>query len=507
MVYVVTQLDVEPSSLEFDNIYRDGSKMQTNSLSLKSQYNTSLGSLNAQVGSTTAKGINNDDLYIFTPKSTIKNTNYIFHNDASGPSIDYGNNDLLINPADSMALSRVVYIRTKTEDKEHYFQLDYNQYVDWEMFNEIKIGAKYRIRDFSQNRSRDKLTNAGENGLGDASIYQDGTYTVNHTTSQGPLTTYNVDRARMEEAFLNLPDCTHTDGLVPCRKHTFLKRASYNINEEINSLYLMGNFEGESYSGNIGVRYTKTHTISNAYNLNTNTQEPISDISTYDEFLPSFNFRYEVSDDLIFHLSAAKVMTRPAPYQLTSAVTLRHDLSIGSGGNPKLKPITATQYDIDTEWYYGKQSYVSMSIFYKDINNLIFNSSQEETINGINYKYLTRPRNGPNTSLHGLEVNLQHNLTENIGILANYTYTDLKNVTLHDMKNNQIFIHSITLPFSSKNIYNLSIYYDDKTWSGKLSYNFRSKFFLRSVGVGQLWNKPLSQLDGITGHYMQKHSI
>jgi TonB-dependent receptor len=43
----------------------------------------------------------------------------------------------------------------------------------------------------------------------------------------------------------------------------------------------------------------------------------------------------------------------------------------GAQGNPGLKPLESTNYDLSFEWYYGDGSYVSVGYFRKDIDNYI----------------------------------------------------------------------------------------------------------------------------------------
>jgi hypothetical protein len=65
------------------------------------------------------------------------------------------------------------------------------------------------------------------------------------------------------------------------------------------------------------------------------------------------------------------------------------------------------------------------------------------------------------------------------GVLANYTYTDASSST------------DVPVPSSSKNIANISGYYENERFSARLSYNYRSKFFVdydAERGYRQLWS-------------------
>jgi iron complex outermembrane receptor protein len=489
---IVTSLDVDPSSAVFDNIYRDGSKMQTDALNLKVAHENDNGLLVAQIGQTTGKGTNVDDIYQFTPYNLKESSNFGFHGSTAGARIDYTSNDWILDPSDEMALSKAKHIRTKTQDKEKYAQLDYSYYLTNNFFNELKFGLKYRDRSYMQNRNATSLYNGI---LGTAGDFKDGTYTVNHTTSHGSVTTFDLDENKMNHAFTNLPDCQNTSAGTLCKENKMFRHASFNIEEKITSFYGMANFENDSYYGNIGVRFVTTDTTSNAYDLNVQTLTPTSEKSNYSDWLPSFNLAYRAKKDLLVRFSASKIITRPAIYQLSSAVTLNSALSSGSGGNPELNPLSAYQYEVSTEWYYKKKSLLSLALFYKDINSFIYNSVAPEIINGTYFQHISRPRNGSSIALKGVELNLNHALTDNMGISSNYTYTDIGSITVKDILNNIPTYQKIKFPLSSKHAYNFSLYYENATWSSRLSYNYRSKFFKYASRAGEYWGKAQEQVD------------
>ena len=489
---LVTHLDVSANALEFDNIFRKGSKMQTDSLNYKLAYDDNTSKFIMQIGQTVGKGVNNDNIYIFRPFNTKNSSDFQFYNSSQGPRVDYSMNDWIQNPRDEMQLKSVIYARTRTKDKEQYLQFDYAYYIDAFSFNELKFGGKFRKRSFRQNRTIQRLKNGS---LGIAGDFTNGTYTVNHNTSHGSVTTYDINQAHAEEAFLNTPNCNAVPEGQLCRNFTFLKRASFNIEEEISALYTMASFEGQSFHGNVGMRYVNTDSTSNAFDLNLNTLTPISQKNSYDYWLPSFNYVYELNKDTLLRFSTSKVITRPAIYQLTSAVTLTPETSSGSGGNPDLKPLHANQYEISSEWYADDSSFLGASLFYKNIKDFIFDNIASETINGNYYERISRPRNGSSIALKGVELNMHYQLSNSFGVLANYTYIDIDKAKIDTLKNDIKIRRKITLPFTSKNAYNLSLYYENDTWSGQLSYNYRSKFFKRIDRIGEIWGNSQAQLD------------
>ena len=81
---------------------------------------------------------------------------------------------------------------------------------------------------------------------------------------------------------------------------------------------------------------------------------------------------------------------------------------------------------------------------------------------------------------------MQHDFGMGIGALANYTLTEASVTT--DGKESE-------LPGNSKHQMNASVYYEDDTFSVRLSYNYRSESFSTEISGGQLSTAPYDQFD------------
>ncbi len=396
-----------------------------------------------------------------------------------------------------MLLTNVFDQSNKLEDEENYFQIDLELDVEFGAINRLKFGAKYREREFSQDRVRDNLVNAvvGDlaNSLGTAGDFAQGTFTVDHDeTSQGKTTIFDVNRGAMRNAFRNAPDCSDTVADALCvDRNEFLAESSFGIEEDITALYVMANFEGDRYRGNIGLRWVDTDTTSNAFDLAAPVLTPISDAGSYDELLPSMNLVYDVTDDLLLRVAAGKALNRPGAFQLTSAVNLTPETSSGETGNPNLEPLTASQYEFGLEWYFTNTSMLSGTFFKKDIENFIFSTTSSAVINGQVINRLTRPENGPSASLEGIELNLQHAFENGFGLAVNYTYTDVDKARVQSaaLVNGEATLveTEVAFPSTSKNLYNVTAFYEKGHISARLSYSYRDEFFTQIVESGELW--------------------
>ena len=115
---------------------------------------------------------------------------------------------------------------------------------------------------------------------------------------------------------------------------------------------------------------------------------------SYDLLLPSFDFRIDLTSDVVARLSISDTMTRPNYGDIQGGQTIeslvRVDGGRGNRGNPALLPFQSRNYDLSLEYYYGADSYMAAGYFRKEVENFIGTSSvTENTFN------LPHPALGP----------------------------------------------------------------------------------------------------------------
>lgn len=277
------------------------------------------------------------------------------------------------------------------------------------------------------------------------------------------------------------------------------------MREEANAAYVQLNFEGERWNGNVGVRYVSTSEDILNYVLLQNVGSPLSGwplpILTdppvtgaidsawgwwaplrtehdYSDVLPSANFKFNLSDDLLLRLAATKTMARPDYSALAGALSLSppaspDDVGGGSSSNPNLRPIRSTNLDASVEWYFAPRSLVAASVFYMDLASYISQDSVMMQFPTFNAEYpegfagnhlVTVPVNSKG-SAKGVELTLEKPFGEYFGISTNYTYTDAKENS------------GAPLVGASRDTFNLVGYFENERFSARLAYNYRSHFF------------------------------
>ncbi|MBT2116542.1 TonB-dependent receptor [Dyella sp. LX-66] len=269
---------------------------------------------------------------------------------------------------------------------------------------------------------------------------------------------------------------------------------TWKIVEKTTAAYLQADFGSGPFRGNVGVRYVHTVDDASGFNYSGVPVYPApagwwqTTSTTHNNWLPSLNVSYDLTESVVLRFAAAKVISR-APYNMqVNNLFLNDSVLTGSGGNSKLDPYKSSNFSASAEWYFAPQSVLALTGFYKKIDNYIFvdsaieqhyNSAHDNdpttfarlvangqcTANGFCGYDISRPRNVGGGKVKGVSLSYQQPFADTgFGVVANYTYAD---ATLDS---------GGALPYSSKNSYSLSPYYEKGPYSARLTYNWRSSY-------------------------------
>jgi len=293
------------------------------------------------------------------------------------------------------------------------------------------------------------------------------------------------------------------NGVVTFNQDNF--NEDLNHSDDGNAFYAMLTFSGEMgdtpYSGNIGVRYVDNSTQSvgeitfpigidytdpSQPQVNLSSPEFVDVGHEYTETLPSLNMRFDPRDDIVVRVAVAKVLTRPRFLDLSPRQTVQANPRTTRGGNGKLDPTTATQFDVAVEWYFADYSIASVGLFTKDIEAFVQSQPSPTPFPGVldpatgQPLVLTdfRPLNTGGSEVTGLEFAFQRTFADvlpepfdGLGVVANYTYIDSGS----DFKNEKTGA-SYSVPGLSENTINFTLFYEKGPWTGRVSYNLRDDF-------------------------------
>jgi TonB-dependent receptor len=288
-----------------------------------------------------------------------------------------------------------------------------------------------------------------------------------------------------------------------------------SVNERDNGAYAQANFNfdvfGRTLRGNTGVRVVTTHIESASYGTTgIFNGKQLQGSSQYTDTLPSLNLGYEVTDTFMIRFAAAKTMSRPDLNLLGPGVT---SLSISATpsssavpsiklGNPELKPFRSTNYDLNFEWYFNKDSLVSVAFYQKnlssfprvetylaklsgiipaDLHTQIRNSltpDQQAYMDGDDTWTVTSAANSPGGVVNGIELQYQQPLTflpapfDGFGIQANATHiqSKLSYLTSAGVRATGPW------PYASPHSLNLTLYYEKGPWQARISGSWRERY-------------------------------
>ena len=272
--------------------------------------------------------------------------------------------------------------------------------------------------------------------------------------------------------------------------------SDYHIDERTYAGFVQLNFAyniGIPMSGNIGVRVVRHEDFLNG-NLQTAGLLSPANFSTGEtDPLPSLNLLFKLTHDLQLRLAANKTIAYPDFSQMSPSIALLPAQGAAAGGNPYLKPMTATQFDSSLSYYFAPGSVISGDFFYKRLSNFWLSETQQDafTIDGVKYN-LTGAVDGGGATIKGAEFEYQQffrNLPgwlNGLGMEANYTYIEAAAPTA-------VVGQTTTLPGLSKNSYNLIGIYEKGPWSLRVAYNWRSAFYtsLYTGATAQLAANPI----------------
>ncbi|HTM80531.1 TonB-dependent receptor [Asticcacaulis sp.] len=343
--------------------------------------------------------------------------------------------------------------------------------------------------------------------------------------------------------------------------HTFAfptnPTSDHIIKEDTKALYFVADFDtdfnGMRFRALAGLRYEQTNVTANSLE-----QKPVSvewvnptefftryaadpafsNIEkSYNEFLPSLDTSLQVTDKLLMRASYSKTITRS---DLTSMVgttsvsgTPKPGARTATAGNPGLLPYESNNIDLSAEYYYTRDSYVSINYFAKQVDNFLTQTTVKGPLAGLTDPMagalaqtataeliaanqpttaanifaqmqadtgqltftgqpgdplitwdITSPSNANSTEIHGWEFAVQHIFADTgFGLQANLSIP-----TGGAQFDNEKIGSQFALPGLSKS-YNLVGFYEKYGFQARAAFTHRGEFLL-ATSQGQSSNEP-----------------
>ncbi|MCF2950051.1 TonB-dependent receptor [Paraglaciecola aquimarina] len=214
------------------------------------------------------------------------------------------------------------------------------------------------------------------------------------------------------EAFLTNEVLGGDDYFAATAYHPMGTYSESSVTEETSSIYVQSLWEFDIadffVQMNIGVRYEETDVTSSVLQQvptevwwkggsEWHTQRLDGDSNflelagEHDVLLPMFDFKVEITDDLVGRFSWGKTIARAPLGNLAGGRQLSGSPKIGSRngseGNTNLQPFESTNLDLSLEYYYDEGSYAAIGYFKKEVENFIGSQIVSTTIDGFHDIY------------------------------------------------------------------------------------------------------------------------
>ncbi|WOH38126.1 TonB-dependent receptor [Thalassotalea fonticola] len=447
-------------------------------------------------------------------------------------------------------------------------QLDFTYLLDSDHFSAVEFGVKYTDRTTERYQAENLLSlSANLPSMKNTVYLDDGALATDFPVDdflegegrssgpiQGVVDSWSFgDFNQINKTVLAQYNSSYNESITDLSKMPWQLdlRNSYDVDQQFLAGYIQVNVDtlDGRLVGDFGVRVVQTENDSSGYgggkvdDVACTYSEDLFELEQcaaqfqrvtaeheYTEVLPSANFRYALTDNLLTRVTASKAMARPtifqmAPYVKENVSENAPDNASRRSGNPFLDPMVAWQYDLTMEWYFQKGGILAGGVFYKDIDTFIYNRTDivdEVMLDADDNAYIgnygdgenpdfreirpyktTRPVNGEGASIVGVEANYQQSFVAlpgdwaGLGVAVNYTYADSEATYVGSNDQGEEVEVETAFQGQSKHTYNASVYWEKYGHSIRLSYNYRTESLYQPISSTKdmIWSDDYGQLD------------
>ncbi|MCL1045059.1 TonB-dependent receptor [Shewanella electrodiphila] len=327
----------------------------------------------------------------------------------------------LANDPSTMELQSLALRDRKVEDSATNVFFDIDWEVDFGPVTTVEFGLKWSQREKNIHETRQEFNTSTFGDFFDGKTmadYNDGEKTPSDWGDALGFPRDEITNGWVKADSRAILRDIQDAGLVP--EITTNLRNTRDIETEAQAAYAKVNFElfDGDLVGDIGLRYAQTDVNSFGYSgfkyttLDFITEENIAYYGSeeaafealglrilkgeetpsatptrgshdYDNWLPSLNLNYSLTDDMIVRFATSKTMARPRIDALKPGFTITESYtnptSNASLGSTELNPYLSTNLDLSFEWYFDKSSLLAVTLFNKDMSDF------EETSSSLGY--------------------------------------------------------------------------------------------------------------------------
>jgi TonB-dependent receptor len=447
----------------------------------------------------------------------VDGVSFDYRNDSRVPVLNYGNAD--VNNPDAWTLTQ---IRLRPQTADNTFD-NYSLDLKWDATDNIalRFGGQYKKYEFETTSARRVSESAGAEQVAASRSQYAVARNLNDTGLDLPAGNTNLWVVPDVKKAIDLFDLTNYGAYGVSTDND--PGNNYGVTEDDTGAYVQLDFHANLGSvplrGNLGVRYVKTSQETTGWARLPTGAELLTIDHDYNNTLPALNLVAEITDEFLIRFGAAKAMTRANLGVLNpgTALSISGNNKTVTAGNPFLDPVEADTYDLSFEYYFAPESLVSLAVFYKDIGSFVqtiratgsfsdnpFGLPDSAAIAQCDSSISTfdpnnpndvatcldgwgfnLPTNTPGGELKGLEVSYQQPFSflpgffSHFGVQLNYTYVDSEVAYLNT---SGAVAAKETLAGLSKSSANATLYWDNGTFSARVSAAYRDDYLTTVPG-------------------------
>lgn len=279
---------------------------------------------------------------------------------------------------------------------------------------------------------------------------------------------------------------------------------SYTGSENLAAGYVMGKLTLNKLDITTGLRYERT-----GFNYNGNivsfdergnyvSTVKVDSKSSVDGLFPSLNLKYALDKQTNLRAAVTRSLARPGYYDLVpwqEVEVRRRRMKIG---NPDLNQATSVNVDFLFEHYLKSLGLISGGVFYKNVNDYIYESIYRQEGGQFDQYQVTQTVNGANAQVYGYEIAWQQQLTFLPGFLNGFgIYGNFTQIQSKFKVPGLVSERTVRLPAMRPKVGNASLSYEKYGFSGRLSLNFFDTYTeeLADVEANDVLERKRTQLD------------
>jgi len=170
-----------------------------------------------------------------------------------------------------------------------------------------------------------------------------------------------------------------------------LRANNFDVKEQITIGYFKFDIDSKigntPVTGNIGTQYIHSDQTSNGLSVGPSIV-PVTKSHQYDDWVPSLNLNFGLSEQTTLRFSAARQLARQPMSDMRAGSTYSYNVNLasstdpynsaysGSGGNPNLEPWRSDSIDLSLEHYFkDRMGYWAVALFDKELKSYTYNQT------------------------------------------------------------------------------------------------------------------------------------